>query len=240
MDHAARLQDEITEFADLVFAADLQTPVPTCPEWTLNQLFRHVGRGIRWAAENVTGGLNGPADPKAVRDGRPPTEPQAARRWVTDGAQVLLEAVARTGPDTEVWTFGGPKPARWWIRRWVHEIAVHRADAAIALDVEFALAPAQAADALSEWFDLVTRVLPELGERTVHLHATDDGLDPQGEWTLRDGAWRHEHSKADVALRGPAADLLLVTTRRRPVEHTAVQVFGSDDVLRTWLDLMKV
>lgn len=180
MDHAARLQDEITEFADLVFAADLQTPVPTCPEWTLNQLFRHVGRGIRWAAENVTGGLNGPADPKAVRDGRPPTEPQAARRWVTDGAQVLLEAVARTGPDTEVWTFGGPKPARWWIRRWVHEIAVHRADAAIALDVEFALAPAQAADALSEWFDLVTRVLPELGERTVHLHATDDGLDPQG------------------------------------------------------------
>ncbi|CAJ1509509.1 maleylpyruvate isomerase family mycothiol-dependent enzyme [[Mycobacterium] burgundiense] len=240
MDHAAKLPEEVTAFADLVLGADPQTPVPTCPDWTLNHLFRHVGRGIRWAAQNVTDGLDGPADPKAVRDGKPPTEPAAARQWLLDGPQILLEAVARTGPDTPVWTFGGPRPAAWWIRRWVHEVAVHRADAAIAVGVDFTIPPAQAADALSEWFDLLTPRLPELGDKSVHLHATDDGLGAAGEWTLRDGSWRHEHAKGDVALRGPVADLLLLTTRRRAVEETEVQVFGADEALHTWLAAMSL
>lgn len=238
VDHATQLCDEITAFADVVFGADLATPVPTCPEWTLNQLYRHVGRGIRWAARNVTNRLDGPADPKTVPDGKPPAEPEAARQWVIDGAQVLLAAVAKARPDTEVWTFGGPRPAAWWVRRWTHEVAVHRADAAIAVGADFTLAPEWAADALSEWFDLLTPRLAELGSKTVHLHATDEGLGQTGEWTLRDGTWRHEHGKGDVALRGPATELLLVTTRRRPVEQTAIQVFGDDDVLRAWSDAM--
>lgn len=240
MDHVARLPGEVTAFADLVFGADLQTPVPTCPGWTLNHLFRHVGRGLRWAAQNVAIGPDGLADPKAVPDGKPPAEIEAARQWVVDGAQVLLDAVARAGPDALAWTLYGPAPATRWIRRLVHEIAVHRADAAIALGVDFTVAPAQAADALSEWFDWLAIRIKELGEASVHLHATDEGLDGQGEWTLREGTWSQDHSKCDVALRGPAADLLLITTRRRPVAQTAVQVFGSDDVLRTWLDVMKM
>ena len=57
----------------------------------------------------------------------------------------------------------------------------------------------------------------------MHLHATDDGLGPTGEWTIvndEDGVWwSHDHGKGDVALRGPARDLLLAigAARRRPI-----------------------
>ena len=42
-----------------------------------------------------------------------------------------------------------------------------------------------------------------------------------------------------MALRGPATDLLLVITRRREVGDTAIEVFGDEAVLQTWLDNTK-
>jgi mycothiol maleylpyruvate isomerase-like protein len=54
--HAAAFVEENELFAALAASADLATPVPTCPEWTLKQLFRHVGRGDRWAATIVRTG----------------------------------------------------------------------------------------------------------------------------------------------------------------------------------------
>ena len=53
MDVRAALVEETAAFGDLIRTADPTTPVPTCPEWTIRQLFRHVGRGNRWAAQIV-------------------------------------------------------------------------------------------------------------------------------------------------------------------------------------------
>jgi hypothetical protein len=43
------------------------------------------------------------------------------------------------------------------------------------------------------------------------------------------------HSKADAALTGPAASLLLVLMRRRPVPDRAVTVYGDSAVADGWL-----
>ena len=56
--------------------------------------------------------------------------------WLRSGPRLLLDAVDATGPQTPVWTFLGPRPAAWWIRRRLHETLVHRADAALALGAE--------------------------------------------------------------------------------------------------------
>ena len=96
MDHAAALVDENALFAALAATADPDTPVPTCPGWTLKQLFRHVGRGDRWAATIVRTGL--PADPREVADGRPPDG--GLVDWLRGGPQAILDAVAEVGPDT--------------------------------------------------------------------------------------------------------------------------------------------
>ena len=53
VDFRAALLDQTRAFGELIRSADPSTPVPTCPDWTLKQLFRHVGRGNRWAAQII-------------------------------------------------------------------------------------------------------------------------------------------------------------------------------------------
>jgi uncharacterized protein (TIGR03083 family) len=247
MDTAAALIAENEAFAALLRDADPSTPVPTCPEWTLEQLMRHLGRGDRWCAQIVAEQSAEYIDPRTVAGGKP--TPGHEIEWLHDGPRALLEAVERTGAQTTVWTFLGPRPAAWWIRRRLHETAVHRADAALALGADFSIDPAIAADAITEYLErTVVRANEEgpaagdrpLGEgQSLHLHATDPGLGEAGEWTLLgrpDGvALDHEHGKATVALRGPARDLLLAVVRRGATADLGLEVFGDQAVWDTWL-----
>lgn len=43
------------------------------------------------------------------------------------------------------------------------------------------------------------------------------------------------HGSGDVALSGPAADLLLVLLGRKPAAGEPVRVFGDHDLLDAWL-----
>lgn len=247
MDHAAALLEQNHAFGEVIRNADPSTPVPTCPEWTFQQLFRHVGRGDRWAAQIVRDRVDHYLDPRSVEGGKPPPDPDDAISWLHGGAQLLIDAVEQAGAETPVWTFLGTRPAKWWIRRRAHEVAVHRADAALALGLDYTLAPELAADAITEWLERVAiqagsdgAPLPLQSGDTMHLHATDDGLGEAGEWTIRadDGTitWSHDHGKGTVALRGPATDLLLAVTRRVAVADTDIAAFGDAAVWQTWLD----
>ncbi|MFG1933046.1 maleylpyruvate isomerase family mycothiol-dependent enzyme [Mycobacterium sp. NPDC048908] len=246
MDFRAALLDQTREFGQLIRGADPSTPVPTCPDWTLKQLFRHVGRGNRWAAQIIADRRLDPLDPRDVRDGKPPDDLDGAIDWLNKSAELIIDAVDRVGPETRVWTFLGPRPCGWWIRRRLHEATVHRADTAIALGVGYELSPEIAADAISEWIERVSvearpRALPLAVGRTLHLHATDDGLGPTGEWTItsdtEDGiTWSHSHGKGDVALRGQATDLLLAVVRRRTAADVGIEVFGDATVWEGWLE----
>ncbi|OBG39480.1 maleylpyruvate isomerase N-terminal domain-containing protein [Mycolicibacter heraklionensis] len=252
MDYAAALLDETRAFGELIRTGDLALAVPSCPEWNLGQLFRHVGRGNRWAAQIIADRLDRPLDPRDVVDGKPPAETDAAIDWLHDGAQRVLDAVAQSGSDTPAWTFLGPRPSSWWVRRRLHEATVHRADAVQALSgglADFNLSAELAADGLEEWLDLV---IPRLGSdgyglpladgHSVHLHATDDGLGTAGEWTISRPAgadkltWSHEHGKGSVALRGSARDLFLTLMRRVAVADTDIAVFGDATVWQNWVD----
>jgi uncharacterized protein (TIGR03083 family) len=241
----AALIEETAALGELIRGADPATPVPTCPDWTLRQLFRHVGRGNRWAAQIVADRRDTPLDPRDVRDGKPPDDPDGAVDWLNAGAQLILDSVDDVGADTYVWTFIGPRPAQWWIRRRVHEATVHRADAAIAVGTDFELAPDVAADAIDEWFERIAveadaESSPLDAGRTLHLHATDDGLGPAGEWTLTGTGggivWSHEHGKGDAALRGRAKDLLLAVVRRQTAADGGLEVFGDTAVWDGWLE----
>jgi uncharacterized protein (TIGR03083 family) len=243
VDFRAALLDQTQAFGELIRTADPSTPVPTCPDWTVKQLFRHVGRGNRWAAQIIAERRSDTLDPREVRDGKPPDDADAAIDWLNGGARLIIDAVDKVGSDARVWTFRGPRPAGWWIRRRLHEGVVHRADADLAMGQEFQLEPELAADAISEWIELMAsnNQPPRALDRgqTMHLHATDDGLGPTGEWTVvhdEDGvSWTHDHGKGDVALRGPATDLLLAITRRRTAADLGIEVFGELSVWDGWL-----
>lgn len=263
MDHQAyveSLREENRLLADLVGDADPTTPVPTCPGWSLRQLVRHVGRGDRWAAQIVAERVDHYLDPRAVREGKPPASAAGADMWLRDSPRVLFAAVSSIGPDTPVWTFTGSRRASWWLRRRLHETTVHRADAAISLGVDFEMPAELAADAISEWLDLLAArpfapeaPAPLAPGSVLHLHATDlpgdTGSDGDsgsgggtgrgagaGEWLIEGGSsgvsWTSGHGKGAAAVRGRTVDLLLAITRRRP---TGVEVLGDQQVWANWL-----
>lgn len=247
MDYAAALLEQNRAFGEVIRGADPSTPVPTCPEWTIQQLFRHVGRGDRWAAQIVRDRVDHFLDPRSVEQGKPPPDPDEAISWLHSGAQLLVDTVERAGMESPVWTFIGPRPAYWWVRRRLHEASVHRADAVLALGLVFTLDAEMAADGISEWLERVAAqagrdgaALPITDGQSVHLHATDPGIGAAGEWTIRADngtiSWSHDHGKGTVALRGPATDLLLAVTRRVAVDDTGIAVFGDTAVWQNWLE----
>jgi uncharacterized protein (TIGR03083 family) len=241
VDYSAALLAENNSFAELLRTADPSTPIPTCPGWTLRQLLRHVGRGDRWAAQIIEDRLTEYLDPRTVPNGKPPDDADGATDWLRGGARDLVDAVQRVGGDVEVWTFLGPRPASWWVRRRLHEATVHRADAALALGTEYGLSPELAADGLTEWLQRVVvqatdEPLPVSEGGTLHLHA-DDG----GEWTLSgDGravSLSIAHADdADATVSGPATALLLTTVRRLRADDPAVTVRGDAGAWQRWLD----
>lgn len=247
MDYATAFVEQNRALGDVLRGGDPSTAVPTCPGWTLEQLFRHVGRGDRWAAQIVTDRVDQYLDPRTVEGGKPPADRDDAISWLHGGARRLVDAVGQAGVQAPVWTFIGPRPASWWIRRRLHETTVHRADAALALDVDYTLALELAADGISEWLEIAVVQAargdthpPLANDHTLHLHATDLGLGEAGEWTVSaaDGrlSWSHSHGKGTVALRGAASDLLLATLRRVRVADTDIAVFGDAAVWQNWLD----
>jgi hypothetical protein len=76
----------------------------------------------------------------------------------------------------------------------------------------------------------------------VHLHAADDDDLPRpGEWMFTfqpDGVdVEHRHGKGDMAVRGPAGQLLLFVWNRRPVQ---VEAFGEPDPLAFWASTVRI
>ena len=240
---SAGLRACTAELAQII-AGDLTRPVPTCPGWTFRQLATHVGRGHRWAAQIVATRATVPVPMREVADGKFPEDPAQHASWLNTSADQVIEAVAAAGRD-QVWTMTGMRPAGFWLRRRAHEVAVHLADAQLAAGRDVDLAPDLAADGVDEWLGLIAagrgELAPELrGDgQSLHFHATDPGLSGTGEWlvtrTSSGITVEHGHGKADVAVRGPATDLLLVLTRRIPPSAPSVEIFGESALLTHWL-----
>jgi uncharacterized protein (TIGR03083 family) len=245
---AAELRACTATLAGIV-TADLSHPVPTCPDWTFRQLATHVGRGHRWAAEIVATRATQNIPPNEVPSGRLPADPAGQAAWLNTGADLVVDAVAAAG-DEPVWTFLGLRPARFWLRRRAHEAAVHLADAQLACGQDIGLAADFAADGIGEWLAMgaarpqaaaaLTRGDGARGDGlSLHVHATDPGLGGAGEWLVRRTpaglTAEPGHARADVSVRGPAARLLLVLTRRLPVPDPAVEVLGDRELLTYWL-----
>ncbi|MFC5852271.1 maleylpyruvate isomerase family mycothiol-dependent enzyme [Streptomyces chlorus] len=246
-DQVGRLRSVVTS------GADLDGTVPTTPKWSLEELVRHVGGALRWAALMVRTRAE-----KEIPEERVPGfdgpdawgEPAALDAWLAESGELLVEALREAGPDAGVWSWAGICNAGFWARRMTHELTVHRADAALAAGLPYEVAPDVAADAIDEWLEIVQwaqRTLPEDTarelrgpHRSIHLHATDTVPEVNAEWSIElteEGvSWRRGHVKATVALRGPLTSVLLAFYRRLPLDAPEVEVLGERELLEFWLE----
>ncbi|MEW2257058.1 maleylpyruvate isomerase family mycothiol-dependent enzyme [Streptomyces sp. NPDC047869] len=233
--------------------ADLAATVPTCPEWSLEDLVRHMGGALRWVDTLVRARAQENIPVEQVPFGAGPQErgdAAALDKWFAETGELAVAALREAGAGTPVWTWAGSLDSGFWARRMAHEITVHRADATLAAGLPYEVAPDIAADALDEWLLLVEWVQrneahPAAAElrgpgRSIHLHATDTDPALNAEWIVELGeegvGWRRGHEKATVALRGPLTSVLLAFYRRLPLDAPGLEVLGERAVLEFWLE----
>lgn len=243
--HVAALEAEISRLLSIVGTADPGVPVPTCPGWTIAKLTRHCGMLYRWVDHLVREKVQEELWSSRLGIAAPG---EGLPQWTSAGADHMLATLRSADPDAPVWSWGADQHVRFWSRRMLFETVIHRADAELALGHRPVIDTAMALDGIDEllanlshavWVAENLRALGDRAGQTLHLHATDPGAQA-GEWmiTLDDAGygWEHGHGKGTVAVRAPAADLLLLTYGRIPQADDALTVFGDTDLLAHWLE----
>lgn len=239
-EHVAALRGEGPPFAAAVERAGPDAAVPTCPEWTVRDLARHLGGVHRWATEVVTAPRTEPWNPELEEVvGTWPDDADLVG-WFIEGHAALADALAGADPDLACFTFlRAPSPLAMWARRQAHETAVHRVDAERAAGLDGPFDPRLAADGVDE---LLTGFLPRRGTRlrsdpprSLRVRT----VDVAGDWLLHIGPDRvvaedGEGGSADCVVAGPAAAVHLTLWNRRGPDGLAVE--GDATVLRRFLD----
>ncbi len=233
--YLANLRWNVQALGAAARSAPLDTTVPSCPEWTLGDLVRHVGSHYRWVRANLSRAPEDGPQPREEMD-RPP-EGTAAIEWLEAGAAELIAALEVADLDARCWAFVGEPRVAFWCRRTTQESAMHRWDAENAVGIAQPIDAPLAADGIDEYLMLQVAFrgdkLARSAPQTIHLHCTDTA----GEWLLRfddEGLQvTPEHAKGDVAARGTASDLLLMLSGRRPA--SLAEVFGDAAILDGFL-----
>ncbi len=223
----------------------LHLPVPSCPDWKVEQLVSHLGGVYGWTRRVVAAG----GERVSPRESPSPPEDAAdLLQWFRTSLAELLEALSAEA-EAPAWSFpaNAPNTVGWWQRRQALETAVHRWDVQTAVDpgradrIAAELAVAGVDEFLADFLPRVLSAQPtDALTGTLHLHATDT----PGEWWLDFGAEgvapRREHAKADTAVRGPACGLYLWLWNRQTPEAAGLEVFGRAETADAWPATVKL
>lgn len=218
------------EVAGWVESADPGTPVSTCPGWKLADLTEHIGATQRWVSRLVAEGINDPATAFSLDWGKLPAEPSAWSEWLLDGAQEMRASFGAATDGRAVFDpSGGGDGVAFWSRRIFGEIAVHRIDAAFALDRSYEIDVALAVAAIEDWLGTMAS-----SGWAANVPGFTEAMRGDGQtiaWVADDAdqAWllrrtedplvlTHERGDADVTIEGPARELLQIVSRRRPLD----------------------
>jgi uncharacterized protein (TIGR03083 family) len=221
------MQDRSMAFQAAVAAApSLDVQVPTCPEWTLLDLVKHlVETRNKWTAIVAAGPADSPATFSAPEA---PREREALLPWFAASVQEQVDALREAGPDRGCWTWWGdsqsPQTSGAVGRDQLQQLAVHTYDAQITVGAPQPLPSDLALDGVDEF--LTTRCAgtePWPHEPVVvDYHATEGRS-----WRLwvSDGHTRTAGlpagggpEKPDVAVWGTANELVLFFYGRILVE----------------------
>jgi uncharacterized protein (TIGR03083 family) len=237
------IEERSTAFRAAVAAApSLDRSVPTCPEWTLFDLARHLSQGRRaWAATVAAG-------PAATAKSVPPDDPtprerEALSARLAASTQQLLDALREAGPDRGCWMWWGasqsPPTCGAVARHQLQEIAVHTYDAQLTAGAPQPLPDEVALDGVEEFLSTccaTTSAWPHQ-PTAFDFHATEGRswrltVDGDGARFTRLGA---PVTAAGVAVRGTASELVLylydrISADSLPVDGDA----GLLDLLRAW------
>ncbi|MER5952051.1 maleylpyruvate isomerase family mycothiol-dependent enzyme [Streptomyces sp. NPDC001904] len=224
-------------------AADPGAVVPSCPDWTVADLVRHVGQVYVDKTHAIREGAETEWPPKGTADAEPFALLDRAY------ADLREELTTRDPGDPAGGWYAPDRTVGFWIRRMAQETVIHRIDAELAAGQQIAPVPEDLAVdgidellkvftsyAVSEWPDYFTDTLAGSPARTVDVQALGTkaaawrvGIGPAG-FTVEDGPG---DGPADLTVSAPPAALLRdLWNRRRPAEPSSVTATGPKEHLR--------
>ncbi len=237
-EHCQQFEAEGARFVARAAVAEVDAPVPGCPDWRVFDLLQHVGLVHRWASHLVA--VRAP-ERLSARDMGLSRGPVSAA-WLAEGVGEALATLRASSPDVDMWAWGADQHVRFWARRLLHETLVHRVDLEDAMGVTSPIESSIAVDAIDEFLENLTcagafspGVKNLTGSDDVLTFRTDEGpawglrLTPHGFAVLEDSP------PSDAVLRGPATDLLLTLYRRRTLHESACVTEGRRDLVTAWL-----
>nr|WP_253853183.1 maleylpyruvate isomerase N-terminal domain-containing protein [Prauserella alba] len=239
---AGAFGDEVTLLIEAARGVAPETPVPTCPGWTVGDTVRHVGSIYRVAQAWLIDGRR----PREWQ--REPAPGQSEESYVRQGYADLREILDFHTPDEPAATWWPQdRTYGFWRRRMTHDTTVHRVDVEGVGGMTWSGVAADVAldgvdEALMLWFG---HRLPRLGLRGTR--AGEVGVCTGGygwlvsagpdETAVRRCGEPEARSSAAVVSGDPEAVYLWLWGRNRP---GAVDVAGDDDAAGQLLALMRL
>jgi uncharacterized protein (TIGR03083 family) len=227
---------------DAARKAGTDAPVPSCPGWTVGDLVRHMGLVHRWATANVVAA--GPyVEESGIEAALTYPRDEDLDDWLREGLRALTQTLDATPDEQPCWTFfGGETGRRFWIRRQLHETAVHRMDAELAAVLPLSPLPTDiAVDGIDE---LLTGFVPRPRSRLRSQQPWAVAVQPvdvHKAWTVRVSAEPpvtvRDLLPADATVRGPANDLYAFLWNRRT---DGVTVEGDPAIAGRWRDGVQI
>ena len=241
MDHLATLRTNGGLLSTAARTAGLDAPVEHCPGWSVGRLLGHTTKVLQRTALCVRSGTTDrPGDDDYAKLPRDEALFDVFDEVLAD----LLAALVTCDPGAPSWNFTGSDMVNaFWFRRMAHEVEIHRWDAEHAAGID--PSPFVAESAVDGIDELLTVLMPMLSKvknptltASFHLHCTD----APGEWltTFVDGTPTtvREHSKGDLAVRGPAGALYLWAWNRATVGTDGLDTAGDAGLLEAWASVV--
>ena len=243
-EHIAALRREGELLAAAAEDGALAATVPSCPDWTVADVVRHVGGVHRWAASFVTLGR---AEATTVEEDAvffaAPADADLLE-WYRAAHADLVVALSTADPAVQCLSFlPAPTPLAFWARRQAHETAIHRVDVQLVSGSPTEVPPDFAVDGIEELLRCFYgpgrgRKLVADPPRTIGIRPTDVDrawtvrLEPTGR-SVTDGA-----GAADLTLSGTVHELYLFLWNRAGEER--VDVNGDRGVLDLWRERARI
>lgn len=241
--HLAALRNASARMDELLPIADLDAPVPPCPEWVVRDLIRHLGGIHRWATTYVGEARTAPIehDLEELVGGWP--DDRALAAWFSAGHRTLAATLEAAPPDLECYTFlESPSPRQMWARRQAHETSIHRVDLEAALGLVTGFPADLASDGIDELLTaFITR--PGRGPRSdepVSMAVVPE--DVEARWTVffDSGSCTtvRAHEASTSTVTGTASDLYAWLWNRPSPGVVALD--GAPTGPRRWQETMHV
>lgn len=184
-DHLHHLRAESVRFLDAIRQTEPDARVPTCPDWTADDLLWHLGGEVQWFwASIIADNLRDLQQIIDLVEIDRPTGRDALLALFTEESARLHRVASETDPTEPRWMWVSDSSLQhvgYITRRQAHEALIHRIDAELTAGSGLSpIDPELAADGVDEAIRIMHGNHPEwgsfaVGDATVRLGCTDTG-----------------------------------------------------------------